>query len=443
MHQQTPRTLATDEFLGGLRSFILNSPSPFHAARSALELLTAAGFIWIDERRAWPTAPGRYVLVRDGSLLAYSTEQAHPRSGYRILGAHTDSPNLRIRPRPERMSAGLAQLGVEVYGGALLNSWLDRDLGLSGRVTVRNAGGSLETVLIQIDEPLLRVPQLAIHLDQSIAASGLQLNPQTHITPVWGIDPTLRLADLVAAELSIDPHSILTWELMAHDLTPPSLLGADRSMFAAPRLDNQLSCHAATTALIAALDHDGTAVSDLPVPVICLFDHEEIGSESASGAAGSMLEVVLERVSIGAGLTREQHLAALASSLCISADGAHATHPNYADRHEPGHQIAMNGGPVLKHNDSRRYATDPPGAAMIIDVAGGAGIPLQQFSSRGDMRCGSTIGPITSARLGVRTVDLGVAQLSMHSARELCGADDPARFASLLTMLLGALPSGS
>jgi aspartyl aminopeptidase len=220
---------------------------------------------------------------------------------------------------------------------------------------------------------------------------------------------------------------------MCHDLTAPTLLGADSSMFAAPRLDNQLSCHASVDALIKAVDHP----TDLSaVPMICLFDHEEVGSESASGAAGSLLEVVLERISIGAGLSREEHLAALASSICISADGAHATHPNYLDRHEPNHHIALGAGPVLKYNETRRYASDAPGLAMVIDTAQEAGISLQHFSSRGDMRCGSTIGPITAARLGIRTVDLGVAQLSMHSARELCGAADPPQFASLLNELL-------
>jgi aspartyl aminopeptidase len=428
-----PPTLSTDAFLDDLGVFIVDSPSPFHAVASALSRLRSAGFSMIDERQPWPAEPGRYVMVRDGSLLAYSTENSLPTRGFRVIGAHTDSPNLRIRPRPERVNAGFAQLAVEVYGGALLNSWLDRDLGLSGRVSISTGTGRIETVLVAFNEPLLRVPQLAIHLDQGLATNGLQLNPQLHLTPVWGLDPALDLRSFLAQQLSISSKDILSWELMCHDLTAPSVLGADHSMFAAPRLDNQLSCHASVNALISALDSDGDQSA---VPMICLFDHEEIGSESASGAAGSLLEVVLERVSIGAGLSRDEHFAALASSICISADGAHATHPNYVDRHEPGHHITLGAGPVLKYNESRRYASDAPGLAEVIDVARDAGIALQHFSSRGDMRCGSTIGPITAARLGVRTVDLGVAQLSMHSARELCGAADPLRFATLLTELL-------
>lgn len=427
---------STSRFLEGLGSFIAASPSPYHVVRSALGRLRAADFKQIDERQPWPTDPGRYVLDRDGSLIAFSTEgSVQPAVGYRIVGAHTDSPNLRIRPVPERTSVGFAQLAVEVYGGALLNSWLDRDLGLSGRIAVRTNSGSIESLLVEFDEPLLRVPQLAIHLDAAISTSGLQLNPQTHLTPVWGLDPRLRLRDFLADKVSIDPGSILAWELMAHDLTPPTVLGADGSMFAAPRLDNQLSCHAAVEGLITVCASKDPIDA---VPLICLFDHEEVGSESTTGAAGSMLEVVLERISMASGLTRDEHFAALASSLCISADGSHATHPNYVDRHEPNHLIALGAGPVLKYNESRRYASDAPGSALVIDAARSAGVPLQQFSSRGDQRCGSTIGPVTAARLGVRTVDLGVAQLSMHSARELCGAADPPQFTSLLSELLRA-----
>lgn len=426
----------TLRFLDDLGAFITESPSPYHAVHSALERLRAADFTEIDERRPWPKAPGRYVVVRDGSLIAFSTERTHrPADGYRIIGAHTDSPNLRIRPIPDRTAVGFAQLAIEVYGGALLNSWLDRDLGLSGRIAVRTSTGSIENRLIEFDEPLLRVPQLAIHLDTAVSTSGLQLNPQTHLTPVWGLDPTLRLGDFLGQRLSIDPRTILAWELMTHDLTPPAVLGADGSMFAAPRLDNQLSCHAALESLLHVVSSNDRTDA---VPLICLFDHEEVGSESATGAAGSMLEVVLERISMASGLTRDEHLSALASSLCISADGSHATHPNYVDRHEPNHLIALGAGPVLKHNESRRYASDAPGSALVIDAASSAGLPLQHFSSRGDQRCGSTIGPITAARLGVRTVDLGVAQLSMHSARELCGAADPLQFTTLLSELLRA-----
>ncbi len=434
MEPHRPDTQITDPILTDLKAFISASPSPFHAVSSAVTRLMAAGFTPVDEREPEPFPPGRRLLVRDGSILAWSTERSSPRAGYRIIGAHTDSPNLRLRPRPDRPGVGFAQLAVEVYGGALLNSWLDRDLGLSGRVSIRTTSGSIDTLLLAIDEPLLRVPQLAIHLDRSITAEGLRLNPQQHLSPVWGLDTSLRLDAFLAERLEVDPGSILAWELMGHDLTEPTLLGADQSLFVAPRIDNQLSCHAAITALIAAADAPGEVAPG--VPLICLFDHEEVGSESATGAAGALLGTTLERISSSSALSREEHLAALASSVCFSADGAHGTHPNYVDRHEPNHQILLGAGPVIKHNESRRYASDAPGVAIVMDAARDCRIPIQHFSSRGDMPCGSTIGPVTSARLGMRTVDLGVAQLSMHSAREMCGAADPAMFTRLLTALL-------
>ena len=416
-----------------LVSFIGASPTPFHAVVESASRLRTTGYVQLDERSAWPIRPGNYFIIRDGSLIAWSTNERSPADGYRLIGAHTDSPNLRIRPRPERRSAGFAQLAVEVYGAPLLNSWLDRDLGLAGRVAISSGGARPTVELISIDEPILRIPQLAIHLDRALNSEGLHLNPQNHLTPIWGIDPSLSLATFLAQRMGVQPQAVTAWELMVHDLTPPAVLGADRSMLAAPRIDNLLSCEAAVGALIDNSDSLGTGAG---VPVVCLFDHEEVGSESASGAAGSMLDHVLERISISAGLNRDQHLRALAGSLCISADGAHATHPNYVERHEPGHQILIGSGPVLKHNESRRYATDPVGAAVVIAAAREESIPLQQFSSRGDMPCGSTIGPVTAARLGIRTVDLGVAQLSMHSARELCSTSDPVFLRRLLGRIL-------
>jgi len=416
-----------------LISFIAASPTPFHAVAESASRLRLHGYEQLDERRAWHANPGNYFIIRDGSLIAWSTSGRSPTDGYRLIGAHTDSPNLRIRPRPDRRLVGFAQLAVEVYGSPLLNSWLDRDLGLAGRVAISSGGARPTTELISIDEPILRIPQLAIHLDRGLHSEGLHLNPQTHLTPIWGIDSSLSLSAFLAHRMGVRPSEVISWELMVHDLTAPAVLGADRSLLAAPRIDNLLSCEAALGALI---DNSDNAIgSGVGVPVVCLFDHEEVGSESASGAAGSMLDHVLERISTSAGLDRDQHLRALAGSLCISADGAHATHPNYVERHEPGHQILIGSGPVLKYNESRRYATDPVGAAIVVAAAAEEAIPLQQFSSRGDMPCGSTIGPVTAARLGIRTVDLGVAQLSMHSARELCSSTDP----ELLRRLLGRI----
>jgi aspartyl aminopeptidase len=419
--------------------FVEAAPSPYHAAREVERRLSALGFATVDEGVAWPSGSGGRVLVRGATVLAWwIDEHRSPASGFRIVGAHTDSPNLRVKPHPDTGVAGWRQLGVEVYGGALRNSWLDRDLGLSGRVAVRGPSG-VEVRLVRDDRPLLRVPQLAIHLDRG-ANDGLTLNPQQHMAPVWGTGPvdeggfTRHLAELADAA----PGDVLAWDAMAHDLTPPTLLGVDRSLLASARLDNLVSCHAAVTALARVIDTEPAGPA--PVPVLCLFDHEEVGSESATGAAGSVLPTVLERIASSAGLDRDGWFAALARSACLSADGAHATHPNYPERHEPSHQVLVNHGPVLKANTNVRYATDAVGAAALRALAADHGIPLQDFVVRSDMACGSTIGPVTSARLGITTVDVGVAQLSMHSARELCGADDPEWFARLLAAFLDAGP---
>jgi len=425
-----------ERHIADLSAFIEASPSPYHAAEMASERLEHLGFIGIEESSAWPSQPGRYFLRRGGALVAWSTaDGAHPNSGFRIIGAHTDSPNLRLRPRPDHRSAGMAQLGVEIYGGVLLNSWLDRDLGISGRVTIVGDSGATETRLLHINEPLLRVPQLAIHLDRSVTTDGLRLDPQRHLQPIWSSAPDQIPAfrEWLAQQLEVPSSAIGAWDLMTHDLTPPTRLGVDGSMFAAGRIDNLLSCHAGLVAL-----ENSCADGFASVPVLCLFDHEEVGSQTASGAAGQLLPATLERISIAAGLTREDWFASLAASLCVSADGAHATHPNWPERHEPDHQVHLDGGPVIKWNANARYGTDAPGAGHILALAKQLQMPLQTFVSRNDQPCGSTIGPITSAQLGIATIDIGVAQLSMHSARELTGTVDPARFATLLTAFLNS-----
>jgi aspartyl aminopeptidase len=406
------------------------SPSPYHAVAATAQRLEVAGFERLDEGAAWAGGPGRAFVVRGGSLVAWdAADPARAAAGFRILGAHTDSPNLRVKPRPDTGRAGCRQVAVEVYGGALHNSWLDRDLGLSGRVVVRGANGdAAATALVRVDRPLLRVPQLAIHLDRGVNEAGVKLNPQLHLVPLFGLGPVHDgdVADLLAKEAGVPAADVLGWDVMLHDVTPAALLGVDDELVSSARIDNLVSCWAATEALLAAAGSPG-------VPVICLFDHEEIGSQSATGAAGAILPTVLERVALAAGLDREGYLRALARSACVSADGAHATHPNYPERHEPGHHITLGAGPVLKLNANVRYATDAPGAAAVRLAAERADVALQEFVVRSDMPCGSTIGPITAAKLGVTTVDIGVAQLSMHSARELCGAADPSRLAAVLT----------
>ena len=416
-----------DPVLASLFSYLDASPSPYHAAAEAAARLVAAGFTPVDERAAWPSS-GRQVLVRGGSLVAWTEASAATLAdGFRIIGAHTDSPNLRLKPHPDTNRVGYQQLAVEVYGGALWNSWLDRDLGLSGRVTVRDGEASSATQLLKVDRALARIPQLAIHLDRAVNESGLSLNPQQHLVPVWGVGAAdaEALRRFVADELGLDRAAVLGWDLMFHDITPAGTFGRTDDFISSARLDNQLSCWAAVEAITTTSDPKGVAV-------VCLFDHEEIGSESASGAAGALLPTILERISLAAGQDRAEFLQTVAASFCVSADGGHATHPNYPDRHDPGHLVLPNAGPVLKFNADVRYATDAESTARFRLIADAAGVATQDFVMRSDMRCGSTIGPITSARLGIPTIDIGVPLLSMHSARELCGRADPGPFAAVL-----------
>ena len=419
-----------------LLGFIDASPSPFHAVAEAARRLDRAGFTEVDEVDSWPTAPGRHYVIRGGSLVAWSGDAgaAAAGAGFRVIGAHTDSPNLRVKPRPDTGSAGWRQLGVEVYGGVLLNSWLDRDLGLSGRVTVLDDGRPA-TRLFRDDRSLLRVPQLAIHLDREINQTGLKLNPQVHLVPTWGLGPVHRgeFTDYLGERLSVDPGAISSWDVMAHDVSAGTIAGLEAEFVSSARLDNQLSCWAAVEAIGEA---PPAANAGGPVSVVALFDHEEIGSVSSSGADSDLLASTLERVTIAGGGDREAFLRAIAASRCVSADGAHATHPNYAERHDPDHRIDLNGGPVIKHNANVRYATDAVTAAWFEAACRSVDVAVQHFVSRGDMACGSTIGPITAGRLGIPTVDVGVAQLAMHSIRELCGSADPARFRRALGAFL-------
>lgn len=421
----------------GLIRFIDASPSPYHAASQAAALLGAAGFGALDDTERWPAA-GRHYVIHGGTLVAWAVAAGtEPSTGMRLVGAHTDSPNLRIRPRPDVTKLGYRQLGVEVYGGALVNSWLDRDLGLSGRVVV-HAGAKREVRLFRLDLPLLRIPQLAPHLDRGVREKGVQLNLQTQLVPIWGLDGPEEsgLVDLLATELGVSPNQILGWDLMTHDLTSGRISGRSGEFVSVARLDNLGSTYTATRALVEHVSAGGDRGPG--VAVICLFDHEEVGSVSSSGAAGAILPSVLERIGLAMGGTREDLLRSLAGSTCISADMCHALNPNYEERYEPAHTLRLNQGPAIKYNVNQRYATDAIGAATFAAACEKAGVPLQRYASRGDVPCGSTIGPITAARLGVDTVDVGMSQLAMHSARELAGSADPDYMVRALSAFLGS-----
>jgi aspartyl aminopeptidase len=420
-----------------LIDFVDASPSPYHAAAEALRRLTSAGFTQLPLAGEWPSGPGRYAVVDGGSLFAWVAPPGAARHApFRLLGAHTDSPTLRVKPRPDTGRAGVRQLGVEVYGGPLLNSWLDRDLGLAGRVVVRTPDGAAAR-LIRVHRPVLRVPQLAIHLDRDMRTEGLKLDPQQHLVPIWslGTPQAGAFRDFVAAELDVPPGDVLTHDVVTYDLTGGILAGASEEFVSSARLDDLGCAHSSVTALAAVA---GVAGQPAPqhISALVLFDHEEVGSRAVTGAAGAWLGRQLERTVLARGGTRDEFLRAIAGSLHVSADMTHATHPNYADRHEPDHQIALGGGPVVKVSANVNYATDAPTHAAFLLAAEQAGVPVQIFVNKSGMRTGSTIGPIVAAGLAMPTVDVGIPALAMHSARELCGAADPGMLIAALSAFL-------
>jgi aspartyl aminopeptidase len=392
---------------------------------TSAEDLRAAGFVELDERRAWPEAPPAGFVARAGALIAWRRPDGAGALPMRIVGAHTDSPGLRVKPNPDGSAVGWRQLGVEIYGGVLLNSWLDRDLGVAGRLVLEDGS----TALVDVAEPIARVPQLAIHLDRDVNERGLVLDRHAHMTPVWATSLDQPFAAWIAERAGTDRPA--AWELCLYDVQPAAVLGADRSLVAGGRLDNLASCWAATTALAGAEPAGHMAM-------IALFDHEEVGSASTTGASGPFLATVIERLHDAAGASRDDLHRVLASSSCVSADNAHAVHPNYVERHDPAHAPIVNRGPAIKINSNQRYATSAETAVLFRQACEAADVPWQTFVSRNNMPCGSTIGPLTATRLGIATVDVGLPQLSMHSAREVCGAQDPLWLAAALTAYLSA-----
>ncbi|MFC3300770.1 M18 family aminopeptidase [Arthrobacter agilis] len=409
-----------------LGAYVSASPSSFHAVAEAGRRLAAAGFRRLEEQDAWEGGAGRFFVLRDGALIAWTVPtSAGPATAFHILGAHTDSPSFKLKPRPTTGKLGWLQAGVEVYGGPLLNSWLDRELALAGRLTLLDG-----TEHLVATGPLLRFPQLAVHLDRAVN-DGLALDKQRHMNPVWGLgDPAAAdLLGLLATHADVDPRGIGGFDVVVADTQKPRVFGSHGEFFASGRLDNLSSVHAGLAAIIDAADGG----ADGPIAVLAAFDHEEVGSGSRSGASGPFLEDMLLRISLGLGAGTEERLRALASSFCVSADAGHAVHPNYAERHDPANLPVLNGGPLLKINANQRYTTDAPGAAYWAALCSAAGVPYQEFVSNNVMPCGSTIGPLTATRLGIRTVDVGTPLLSMHSARELCGVEDPGHLAAVTT----------
>lgn len=409
------------EFNQDLMRFLDLATTPFHAVEQMAERLLGAGFHELHEAERWqPEAGAGYFVRRNGSsIIAWRQpeQDAAVSQGWRLVGAHTDSPCLKVKPNPELRRKGYFQLGVEVYGGVLLNPWFDRDLSLAGRVTYRCTEGTVRSALLDLRRPVAVVPSLAIHLDRE-ANSSRSINAQTFLPVLLGQSDEVQdfrqlLADWLTRQGTDDLAQVLDYELCFYDTQGAALVGLDQAFLASARLDNLLSCYTGLQALIDAPESGAGQV------LVC-NDHEEVGSLSACGAQGPMLTQWLERIMPDVdGRNRS-----LARSMLISADNAHGVHPNFADRHDDNHGPLLNRGPVIKINANQRYATNSETSAVFRHLAAQVGVPVQSFVVRSDMACGSTIGPITAGELGVRTLDVGVPQFAMHSIRELAGSSD-------------------
>jgi len=420
------------DFVNGLIDFIKNSPTPFHAVEVMAQILERHGFKQLDETEQWDVNGGKpgerfYVTRNDSSIIAFQLNQTLIENGMRMVGAHTDSPCLKVKPNPEIINNNYLQLGVEVYGGALLNPWFDRDLSLAGRVSYLNEDGAIDHQLIDLEKAVAVIPSLAIHLDRD-ANDKRSVNKQKDLPPILMKLPEndtdtsidfkailLKLVNVKNASLDVKParaEKVLSYELCFYDTQAPAVIGLHDDFIASARLDNLLSCYTGLMALIEGDSKQNTLL-------VC-SDHEEVGSMSAAGAQGPFLKSVLERLCAG-----DENLSRMiANSVMISADNAHGVHPNYADKHDGNHGPILNNGPVIKINANQRYASNSQTSAMFEHLCELADVPVQSFVVRSDMACGSTIGPITASEIGVKTVDIGVPTFAMHSIRELAGRWD-------------------
>lgn len=419
-----------------LLAFLNQAQSPYHATHQVASALRNAGYVELDERARWsPEAGLRAFVQRAGaSIVAFELGRRPPAdTGYLIVGAHTDSPNLRVKPNYRAQVAGLASLSVEPYGGLLLHTWLDRPLCLAGRVVTKSG----EVLLVEVDRPILTIPSLAIHLQRDVNSAGLILNPQQHLRPLLGLqadgsssDPLRELlTELLAKQgLAPDLSDISAFDLCLLDAVEARCEGYADDFVASGRIDNLVSCFAAQNALLGA-----GPIGDIS-RVLVLYDHEEVGSRSFSGAQSTLLGHVLDRLAqrMSPDDPEAAHRA-MAASLLLSADMAHAVHPNYPDKHDELHRPLLGSGPVLKTNSNQSYATDAISAATVNAAARRAELLLQRYVARNDMPCGSTIGPLAAARQGIRTVDVGNPMLAMHACRELCALADIAPYVNLLS----------
>ncbi|BDZ75255.1 putative M18 family aminopeptidase 2 [Methylophaga marina] len=418
------------DFNQGLCQFLDASPTPYHAVASLQTLLEDKGFEQLHEADSWGQLnAGHYFVIREASIIAFTlTGDDLSNTGIRMVGAHTDSPCLKVKPKPEKVQQSLFQLGVEVYGGALLNPWFDRDLSLAGRVSYEDPQGQIAQVIIDFKDPIATIPSLAIHLDRE-ANQNRSINPQLHLPPILAqMDDGDKLDFRALLEQQcrqqhpeINIGRVLDYEMCFYDTQKAAVMGLSADFITSARLDNLLSCYVGLQSLLAA-DNTRSAL------LVC-NDHEEVGSQSVSGAQGTFLQAVLQRLVDG----NEAYQRMVEQSLMISADNAHAIHPNYADKHDAEHGPLLNKGPVIKTNANQRYATSSQTSALFRQLCEQNDVPVQDFVVRTDMACGSTIGPITSSHIGVKTIDIGLPTFAMHSIRELAGSQDAVMLHKVLT----------
>lgn len=404
-------------FLCGLADFVAASPTSYHAANELAAQIRQAGFKQILETDSWTTVSGKYFVVRDGAVMAWVCPQKLSNgAGYKIVGSHTDSPAFKLKPNAVSTNYGWQQVGMEIYGGGLNNSWLDRDLGLAGRLTTLD--GQVHLVRT---EAILRISQLAPHLDRSVN-DGLELKRQQHLLPILAVNrPEIDIEAYLCKLAGIAQSDLAYHDIYSYSVEPSATLGLENDFFVSARLDNLSSVYAS---LVAFLQQAETVMQGDHIAVLAAFDHEEVGSATRSGAAGPFLEDILVRIADGLGIRGSEYRKLLALSSCISADAGHAIHPNYAGKHDPNNRPLINKGPLLKLNANQRYASDAVGASIWLQACQRAGVPTQHFVSNNEVPCGSTIGPITATRIGITTVDVGVPILSMHSVREMAGVAD-------------------
>ncbi|MCD6233664.1 MAG: M18 family aminopeptidase [Candidatus Marinimicrobia bacterium] len=422
-----------------LIQFMNESPTASHAVNELKKIAKQKGYREIREDERWSLEPGEgFYLIREdtGFIAGMIGKKAIEKQRWNIAAAHTDSPGFRLKPNAVHVKQGTVLLGAEVYGGPLLSSWTDRDLSLAGRILLRETSGKIITRLWRCQKPVLRIPSAAIHLNRQVNDEGLKLNKQTQLVPLFKMDDPNQVFDgpafirWLGREIGEDPRSIVDFQLELYDTQPALLGGPDEEFLLSGRIDNLTMCYATAQAL-----PDTGTVPEYNALVVC-FDNEETGSKTLKGGDSFFLGSILERLGLSCGMDRESFLRSLSESILFSADGVHAIHPNYAELYEPAHPVYMNRGPALKVNAQNRYATSLYTSALFREIARDAGVPVQTYVHRSDLPCGSTIGPLVSARLGLKTLDAGIGMLSMHSVREMAGIDDIHGITAILSKFL-------